>query len=82
MTWLLENWTAILELVGLFMVLASAVTRLTPTPTDDEWLDKLRRLLGRASLLEHNDNVVRAVKPPGREAGSAPPPHPDDAPLE
>jgi len=78
MTWLLEHWASILELVALFMALASAITRLTPTPKDDEWLDKLRRLLGRASLLEHNDNAVQTVKPPGPEAGSVPPPHPDD----
>ena len=82
MSWLLEHWTHIVEAVSLFMALASAITRLTPTPKDDEWFAGLRRLLSRASLLEHNDSLHHTVKAPGRMASTRPPPHPDDIPMD
>lgn len=35
MNWLLSNWDNVLYIVGGVMSVASAITKLTPTPADD-----------------------------------------------
>ena len=45
MTWILENWTHVLEAVGLLMAAATIITGLTPSPKDDQWLKKVANFL-------------------------------------
>ncbi len=79
MMWVLENWDMLVGGVTAVLAAASAITRLTPTPRDDQAVAAVRRFLGRLSLLEHPDSDNgRTLKIPGK--ASEPPPHPDDIP--
>ena len=73
MNWLLENWEIVLAAA---VAAATAITRLTPTPKDDEALSKVKALLSRLSLLHHKDSG-RHWKSPGPQAPTQPR-HPDD----
>ncbi len=73
MDWLLGNWEIVLAAA---IAAATAITRLTPTPKDDEALGKVKTVLSRLSLLHHKDSG-RDWKPPGPKAPSQPR-HPDD----
>ncbi len=79
MGWLLSNWDSIVTVCTAVVTAASVVTRLTPTPKDDEAVAAVRRFLGRVSLLDHKD-APNTVKMPGKKASSRPPipPHSDD----
>ena len=59
MEWLVENWVTVVEVVGAVLALATAVTRLTPSPKDDE---VVKKIVGVFSVLEHAD--VGGVKLP------------------
>ena len=51
MTWLIENWELIVAaLLGLH-ALASAITAMTPTPKDDEFVATVYRQLERLALV-------------------------------
>ena len=63
MKWLIENWDVLVSGVGGLLALATAVTRLTPSPKDDA---VVREIVSIFSLLEHAD--VRGPKPPTRKA--------------
>jgi len=41
MEWLIENWDDILLALGALHAFATVVTKLTPSPKDDEWLAKV-----------------------------------------
>ena len=73
MGWIIENWEVLL---GAIVALATAVTRLTPTPKDDALLSRATDLLGRLSVLEHKDSG-RSLKPPLTSTARSPK-HPDD----
>ncbi len=77
--WLLQNWDSIVVVSTAVMTAASVVTRLTPTPRDDEAVAAVRRFLGRLSILDHAD-APHTLKPPGRPSSVRPshPPHSDD----
>lgn len=61
--WLADNWGAILVGLSALLSLASAITRLTPSPKDDEVVSVLQDAIGRLSLLDHHDSP-RTVKGP------------------
>ena len=41
MSWILEHWSEVLQIIGSFVAAATIITGLTPTPKDDEWLKKI-----------------------------------------
>lgn len=53
MDWLTEHWDTLIAIVTAALALASLITRLTPTPKDDEFV---RRLVGFLSFLRPADN--------------------------
>jgi hypothetical protein len=59
MEWLVENWDDLLLALGALHTVASVVTKLTPSPKDDEWLAKV---WGFFSVLPSKG--VRGVKAP------------------
>jgi len=72
MDFIAEHWE-----VGLaaLLALASIITRITPTPKDDQALATVRRALGRLSILEPKD-THRLLKLP--LVSIRPEKHPDD----
>lgn len=59
MDWITENWDTLVAIVTAGLALASLITRLTPTPKDDEFV---RRLVGFLSFLRpaDSDEVFKA----------------------
>jgi len=47
MDWLTANWPGVVVAVGAAIALAEAITRLTPTPKDDKFVSKVRRVYER-----------------------------------
>ena len=76
MSWLLAHWGEILAAAGAVLGAASIITRMTPTPKDDQALARVRRVLGRLSMLQPPQSARRFKMPlvPPTET----PPHPDD----
>ncbi len=72
MDFIAEHWE--LGLAAL-LALASIITRITPTPKDDQALATVRRALGRLSILEPSD-TGKTLKLPLRQ--TQPEIHPDD----
>lgn len=72
MDFIAEHWE--LGLAAL-LALASIITRITPTPKDDQALATVRRALGRLSILDHADSG-RTLKAPLTRATEVT--HPDD----
>lgn len=60
--WFASNWDVILMVSGAVLSLASIVTKLTPTPTDDKVVDFIKNLLARLSVLQPKG--VSGVKAP------------------
>jgi len=50
MNWITENFTNIMAVVGAVIVLARVIVKLTPTPVDDTWLEKIVSLLRTLGL--------------------------------
>ncbi len=73
---ILEHWEVALAAA---IALATAITRITPTPKDDRALSMIRDALGRLSILEHRETGRRFKMPLARTKGQ---PHPDDMPPE
>lgn len=59
MDWLTENWDTLVAIVVALLSLASLITRLTPSPRDDE---VVRQLIGLLSFLRpaDSDEVFKA----------------------
>lgn len=66
MTWLIENWDVLVGLVGGVLALATGITKLTPSPKDDE---VVKKIVGFFSMLEHVD--VGGLKAPLKPAKKA-----------
>lgn len=60
MTWILSNWTIVVEVAGLLLTAASTITALTPTPADDAVVAKLVSFF---SFLTHKDAPGTAKLP-------------------
>jgi len=50
MNWITENFTNIMAVVGAVIVLARVIVKLTPTPADDTWLEKIVSFLKTLGL--------------------------------
>lgn len=50
MTWIIENWDAVLATVTAVIAAASAVAALTPTPKDDAIIAKLYKVIDVLAL--------------------------------
>lgn len=50
MNWITENFTNIMAVVGAVVVLARVIVKLTPTPADDTWLEKIVNILKTLGL--------------------------------
>jgi hypothetical protein len=44
-TWITENWTQIVAAVGGIVLAARIIVKLTPTPADDSFLEKIINFL-------------------------------------
>ncbi len=79
MSWLLTNWDAVAGIAALAVALATAVSRLTPTPKDDE---VLKKVVGALSILTHRDRPSSLKLPLKSQPKIPHPPHTDDLPDE
>ena len=61
MDWIVANWDVLVGLVGGVLALATGITKLTPSPKDDE---VVKKIVGFFSILEHAD--VGGAKLPGK----------------
>lgn len=43
-SWFVENWLAVVNAVAYVVTAATAIVALTPSPKDDEWLAKIRKV--------------------------------------
>ena len=50
MEWIQSNWKDILAVLGAAVALATAIVKLTPTPKDDAFLQKVIKVLSALSL--------------------------------
>ena len=64
--WMILHTTDLLEIVAAAIALATVVTRMTPTPKDDEFLKKLVLLF---SMMNHKDSDKKYKLPltPGKK---------------
>lgn len=49
--WIVDNWDLLAGGAAALLTLATTITRLTPTPADDEWLAHVIGVVGRFSWL-------------------------------
>lgn len=71
MEWIKNNWEHVLALVGAAYVLALAIVKLTPTPRDDEALEKVSVFLRALAVifgLNLKQGISAAQAPPAAEA--------------
>ncbi len=45
MQWIMDHWEILALVVINLLGLAAAVAKLTPSTTDDEWIDKVRQVV-------------------------------------
>ena len=50
LTWITENWELVVGVLIAAHALAKAITMLTPTPTDDEWVAKIYKWIDVLAL--------------------------------
>ncbi len=67
MSWVLEHWEIVLAAV---VAAATAITRITPSPKDDEVVGKVKSALSRLSLLHPLDSG-KDWKMPGKTSPKA-----------
>ena len=48
--WIITNWDNILTVATTAVALAAAVTAMTPSPEDDNWVKKVRGWLNKAAF--------------------------------
>lgn len=66
MNWVVENWDILVGLSSAVLALATGITKLTPSPKDDEIVKKI---VGFFSVVEHLD--VGGFKSPLKPAKKA-----------
>lgn len=57
-TWIKTNWSAICSIIGQIVVLATAITALTPTPKDDEILLSIKKFLSIFGILNYDKSFI------------------------
>ena len=50
MSWIIENYAAVLEVIGAVSVVAALVAKLTPSKLDDTWVAKVQKVLDVVAL--------------------------------
>ena len=60
--WLVENWEKILEAIGAVVTAATFITAITPTPKDDTFLAKVKKVLAIFGLLNPDKSFVGQAK--------------------
>jgi hypothetical protein len=50
-TWIAENWTSVVAAIGAAVILARIIVKMTPTPKDDEKLQKFVNFLKHIGLV-------------------------------
>lgn len=56
--WLQQNWEKILEIIGAVVTAATLITALTPTPKDDTFLAKVKKVLAVLGLLNPDKSFI------------------------
>ena len=51
MNWVIDHWVEIIAVLGSLHALASAITALTPTPKDDEFVSKVYKMIESLALV-------------------------------
>lgn len=49
--WIQENWFELVEIAGLVVLVASAISAMTETPKDDAFVSKVKRFIDKLALL-------------------------------
>ena len=58
MSWLVENWEKILEAIGAVVTAATFITAITPTPKDDAFFAKVKKVLAIFGLLNPDKSFI------------------------
>lgn len=56
--WLQEHWHDVLEIIGAVVTAATLITAITPTPKDDTFLAKVKKVLSALGLLNPDKSFV------------------------
>lgn len=56
--WLQQNWERVLEIIGAVVTAATFITALTPTPKDDTFLAKVKKILAIFGLLNPDKSFI------------------------
>lgn len=57
-SWLQANWKDVLAIIGGVVTVASIIVKLTPTPKDDNVLEKIIKILAALSLFNPDGSLV------------------------
>lgn len=69
--WLVGNWGTLVQVALTLLSAGSLVTGLTPTPKDDEFVGKARKVLGRVASVTTFADASGTFKLPGQSAAPA-----------
>lgn len=56
--WLQQHWHDVLEIIGAVVTTATLITALTPTPKDDAFLAKVKKVLAALGLLNPDKSFI------------------------
>jgi hypothetical protein len=48
--WFVTNWQVLLNIISYVVLAASLIVKLTPTPNDDTWFEKVINILKKLAL--------------------------------
>lgn len=57
-TWIKTNWGAITSIIGQIVILATAITALTPTPKDDGIILTIKKFLSIFGILNYDKSLI------------------------
>lgn len=69
--WFVSNWATIAQIAGGLLGVGSLVTGLTPSPKDDEFIGKARKIVGKVVSLTTFADAPGTFKLPGQSASPA-----------
>lgn len=56
--WLQQHWHDVLEIIGAVVTTATLITAITPTPKDDTFLAKVKKVLAALGLLNPDKSFI------------------------
>lgn len=56
--WLQQHWHDVLEIIGAVVTTATLITAITPTPKDDIFLAKVKKVLAALGLLNPDKSFI------------------------